>query len=36
MDEIIHACLHFLIVPNWQLEFHVHIDASNYVLGIVF
>jgi hypothetical protein len=29
------TCLHFLIVPNWQLEFHVHIDASNYALGIV-
>jgi hypothetical protein len=21
------------IVPNWIKEFHVHIDASNYVIG---
>jgi hypothetical protein len=22
-----------LIVPNWTKEFHVYIDASNYVIG---
>jgi len=29
------TCLHFVIVPNWQLEFHVHINVSNYALGIM-
>ncbi len=27
------TCLCALIVPNWKLEFHVHIDASNFALG---
>jgi hypothetical protein len=22
-----------LIIPDWTKEFHVHIDASNYVIG---
>jgi hypothetical protein len=24
------------IVPNWNLEFHVHIDFSNYALNVMF
>jgi hypothetical protein len=24
-----------LMVPNWKIEFHVHTDASNFVLGVV-
>jgi hypothetical protein len=24
-----------LIVPNWKFEFHVHIDTSNFVLGVM-
>jgi hypothetical protein len=24
-----------LIVPNWKKKFHVHIDASNYVIGVM-
>ncbi len=27
------TCLLVLIVPNWKLEFHVQIDASNFALG---
>jgi len=22
-----------LITPKWDLEFHIHIDASNFVVG---
>jgi len=29
MDEIIHDMLVSLIIPNWKLEFHVHINTSN-------
>jgi hypothetical protein len=28
------TCLPILIVPNWNVEFHVHINASNFVLGV--
>jgi hypothetical protein len=27
------TCLFVLIVLDWKLEFHVHIDASNFALG---
>jgi hypothetical protein len=27
------TCLPALIVLDWKLEFHVHIDASNFALG---
>jgi hypothetical protein len=26
------TCLFVLIVPNWKLEFHVQINASNFAL----
>jgi hypothetical protein len=29
------TCLHVLIVPNWNVEFHVHIDASNFSLSVM-
>jgi hypothetical protein len=29
------TCLPMLMVPNWKIEFHVHIDASNFVLGVM-
>ncbi len=29
------TCLLVLIVPNWKLESHVHIDASNFALGVM-
>jgi len=28
------TCLPILIVPNWNVEFHVHTDVSNFVLGV--
>jgi hypothetical protein len=27
------TCLPILIVPDWKLEFHVHIDALNFAFG---
>jgi hypothetical protein len=24
-----------LIIPNWKLKCHVHIDASNFALGVM-
>jgi hypothetical protein len=27
------TCLPIFIVPNWKLEFHVHINALNFALG---
>jgi hypothetical protein len=27
------TCLLVFIIPNWNLEFHVHTDASNFPLG---
>jgi len=24
-----------LIYPNWEIEFHVHVDASSIVLGVI-
>jgi hypothetical protein len=29
------TCLPILIVPNWNFKFHVHIDASNFGLGVM-
>jgi hypothetical protein len=29
------TCLPMLMVPNWKIKFHVHIDASNFALGIM-
>jgi hypothetical protein len=29
------TCLLVLIVPNWNVEFHVHINASNFALGVM-
>jgi hypothetical protein len=29
------TCLPILMVPNWKIEFHVHIDASNFALGVM-
>jgi hypothetical protein len=29
------ACLLVLVGPNWKLELHVHIDESNYTLGVM-
>jgi hypothetical protein len=26
------TCLPILIVPNWKIEFHAHINASNFAL----
>jgi hypothetical protein len=28
------TCLPILIVPNWNVEFHVHTNASNLALGV--
>jgi hypothetical protein len=28
-------CLLILIVPNWKLGFHVHIDASFFSFGVI-
>jgi hypothetical protein len=28
-------CLLILIVPNWKLGFHVHIDAPFFSLGVI-
>jgi hypothetical protein len=28
------TCLPILIVPNWNVEFHVHTDACDFVLGV--
>jgi hypothetical protein len=27
------TCLHVLILPNWKLKFHVHINASKFAIG---
>jgi hypothetical protein len=36
IDEDIHDDqLPILIIPNWKFEFHVHIDASNFALGVM-
>jgi hypothetical protein len=24
-----------LISPNWQVEFHVHIDTSSFIVGVM-
>jgi hypothetical protein len=29
------TCLFVLIVPNWDAEFHVHTNASNFALGVM-
>jgi hypothetical protein len=29
------TCLPTLLVQNWKIEFHVHTDASNFVLGVM-
>jgi hypothetical protein len=29
------TCLLVSMVPNWKIKFHVYIDASNFVLGIM-
>jgi hypothetical protein len=29
------TCLPILMVPNWKIEFHVHTNASNFVLGVM-
>jgi hypothetical protein len=30
------TCLSVLIAPNWNVEFHVHTNASNSALGVMF
>jgi hypothetical protein len=27
--------LPIFIVPNWKMEFHVHVDTSNFVIGVM-
>jgi hypothetical protein len=29
------TCLPILIVPNWNVKFHVHMDASNFALSVI-
>ncbi len=29
------TCFPILIIPNWNFKFHVHIDVSNFALGII-
>jgi hypothetical protein len=29
------TCLLVLMVPNWKIKFHVHINASNFVLRVM-
>jgi hypothetical protein len=29
------TCLPMLMVPNWKIKFHVHIDTSNFALGVM-
>jgi hypothetical protein len=29
------TCLLVLMVLNWKIEFHVHINASNFALGVM-
>jgi hypothetical protein len=29
------TCLPMLMVPNSEIEFHVHINASNFALGVM-
>jgi hypothetical protein len=29
------TCLPILIVPNWNVKFHVHTDASNFALSVM-
>jgi hypothetical protein len=29
------TCLSVLIVPNWNVELHVHTDASNFALSVM-
>jgi hypothetical protein len=28
-------CLPVSMVPNWKIEFHVHTNTSNFVLGVM-
>ncbi len=29
------TCLLVLMVPNWNFEFHLHTNASNFALGVM-
>jgi hypothetical protein len=29
------TCLPMLMVPNWKIKFHLHIDTPNFALGIM-
>jgi hypothetical protein len=29
------TCLPMLMVPNWKIKFHVHINTSNFALGVM-